>query len=87
MKTYRVEILGRVPNGLSHNEVYATVNSLLRERVGVESVTKRRLSGGMVSIVAKIEADNATEAYRHGEYVGRAVTGFSFDTMVRKCIG
>lgn len=89
MNRYRVELLGAVPNGTSHNEVFATVNSLLREHVGVESVTKRRLAGGtsgMVSIIAVFESDNSKTAEAEAVYAGRAVPNFSFDVMVRKCV-
>jgi hypothetical protein len=87
---YRVEILGAVPSGTSHNEVHATVNSLLRERMKVQSVTKRRLAGGthkgsgMVSIIAVFEAEDAKTAETEAVYAGRAVPNFSFDIMVRE---
>lgn len=89
MNRYRVEILGQVPNGLTHNDVFATVNSMLRDDYTerVESVTKRRLSGGFVSIVAVFEAADSTRAGVAARYAGQSVTGFSFDTMVRKCVG
>jgi len=86
MNRYRVEWLGRVPSGLTHNEVYATVNSMIRDYAHVESVTKRRLAGNMVSIIAVFEATSATSAASQAVYCGNAVTGWSFDTMVRKCV-
>lgn len=88
MKTYRAEILGRVPNGLTHNDVFATVNSVLRERVQVESVTKRRLAGGMVSIIAKFSGEFSTAASASAEvmYAATSVSGFAADVMVRECV-
>jgi hypothetical protein len=86
MNRYRVELLGKVPYGLTHNEVFATVNSVLRDYAPVESVTKRRLAGNMVSIIAVFEATSTTSATSMAVYSGNAVTNWSFDTMVRKCV-
>ena len=83
MDKYRVEILGKVPHGLTHNDVFATVNSVLRERVQVESVTKRRLAGNMVSVIAVFESESMTQAAQQARYAGHAVSGFSFDTIMR----
>lgn len=83
-KVYRAEVLGHVPNGLTHNEVFASINSLLRDRVKVESVTKRRLAGGMVSVIAKFEAKDSTTASAEVMYAARSLPGFSFDVMVRE---
>lgn len=84
MDLYRVEILGKVPNGLTHNEVFATVNSLVRLKAFTQSVNKRRLAGNMVSIIAVFAADSSAEAGQIARYAGTSVTGFSFDTIVRK---
>lgn len=81
---FRVEFLGRVPNGLTHNDVFATINSMLRDSVQVESVSKRRLAGNMVSIVAVFEAPSATSAVAQANYVARSVTNFSYDLIWRK---
>lgn len=86
MNRYRVEYLGAVPNGLTHNEVFATIKSLLGERVKVQSVTKRRLAGNMVSVIAVFEARDSMQAQTEAVYAGRAVPNFSFDTMVKECV-
>ena len=83
---FRAEILGRVPNGLTHNDVFATVNSVIREYHSTESVSKRRLSGNMVSIIAVFEAMGSAEAKQAAVYAGNSVTNFSFDVMVRECV-
>lgn len=81
MKTYRAEILGQVPNGLTHNDVFATVNSMLRDRVPVQSITKRRLAGNMVSVVVVIQAPSATSAVSEIVYAANSVFNFSYDVI------
>ena len=76
--------MGRIPYGLTYNEVFATIDSILRDRVPVESVTKRKLSGNMVSIIAVYEAPSATSAVSEANYAAHAVTNFSYDLVWRE---
>lgn len=82
MNRYRAEILGRVPNGLTHNDVFATVNMMLRGMGSpVHSVTKRRLAGNMISIVCVYDADTERNAAAKIMYAQFAVTNFSADII------
>jgi len=78
---YRAEILGKVPYGLTHNDVFASINSMMRERPGTESVTKRRLAGNMVSIIVVFEDKDIHSAKRIMQYVSTSVNGFSADVI------
>lgn len=74
-------MLGKVPAGLTHNDVLATFGSVLADRVEVESVTKRRLKGGMISLVARFEDDNTFKAEADVRYAATSVYNFSFDLI------
>lgn len=79
---YRAEILGRVPMGLTWNEVHATILQVLTdESPRVESVTKRRLAKGHVSVIAVFEASSYPDALRMLNNAGRSVNSFSFDVI------
>jgi len=80
-KMFRAEILGTVPNGLTENDVFAIVGSAMRESHKVQSVTKRRLSGGMVSIVVVFEAYDSVLAGASLQYARNSVGGFSADII------
>lgn len=82
MSQYRVEILGAVPNGLTHNEVFATINSVIREDGRkVQSVTKRRLAGNHVSVQAIFEAESLDAATQVARYAQTSVFNFSADII------
>jgi hypothetical protein len=82
MVLFKAEILGKVPNGLTHNDVHATILSVVNdESPRVQTVNKRRLSGNMVSVVCVFEAENMTEAMRIMRYAASSVTGFSADVV------
>lgn len=81
MKTYRAEILGRIPNGLTANDVYASVWQIVSESTTVESSSKRSLSGNHVSVIVTYQANNDNEAKA---VISRASTGvynFSADII------
>lgn len=82
MNLYRAEIIGRVPYGLTHNEVFATINSVVREdeRV-VKSVTKHRLAGDHVSVQVIFEAEDLADAARVARYAQSSVFNFSADII------
>lgn len=78
---YRAEILGKVPYGLTWNDVYASVISMVGEKTILESSSKRRLAGGMVSVIVTYNALNETEAKATVAYAARGVTNFSADII------
>lgn len=79
---YRAEVLGKVPYGLTHNDVFASFDSVLRDRVQVQSVTKRRLAGGTISLIAVFETE--TNGSAEVMYAASSVYNFSFDVIVRE---
>lgn len=82
MVLFKIEILGKVPNGLTHNDVHATILSVMNEKSSrVQTVNKRRLAGDMVSVVCVFEAENMTDAVGIGRYAMTSVTGFSADLI------
>lgn len=84
MKRYRVEILGSVPNGLTHNDVFATFNSLMLDADAEALVTKRRLAGNIISLIVTFTAPSATSAVAQANYAARGVTNFSYDMLWRE---
>lgn len=82
MKRYRAEVLGKIPYGLSHNDVFASFNMMIRERVRVQSVTKRRLAGNMISLIVAFETDE--DASAEIAYAASSVLGFSYDAMIKE---
>jgi hypothetical protein len=87
MNRYRAEILGRVPNGLTANDVYASAISLISEVTILESSSKRRLAGDMVSIVVTFYGLNVIEARKTLNKVGTGILGFSCDTVSFRDLG
>lgn len=84
---YRVEILGKVPAGLTWNEVHATILQVLDEySPRVQSVTKRRLTGNHVSVIAVYEAGSYSDALTMMRIAGRSVYNFSFDVIGPKSV-
>ena len=82
MTMYRAEILGKVPYGLTHNDVYATILQMVNEGAdNVHSVVKRRLAGGLVSVVTVFESANSATATTVIRSAGTAVYQFSFDIL------
>lgn len=81
MNRYRAEILGTVPNGLTHNDVYASALSLLNEEATNVLVTKRRLSGNMISLIVTLDSDNVITARKTLSKVIYGISGFSADTF------
>lgn len=83
MNRYRVEVLGRVPYGLTHNDVFASFNSLMRERNKVQSCSGRSRKD-MVSLIVTFESEDKNSARFAAQYAASGVTGFSFDIVVRE---
>lgn len=81
MNRYRVEILGQVPNGLTQNDVYASVRSLIGECADIESGSQRRLPGGMVSVVVTFKTYSLHHAIQVSRRARTGVTGFSADMV------
>lgn len=81
MTTYRVEVLGRVPYGLTHNDVHASFLSMLQEHDTTATVVKRRLAGDMVSLIARFKSEDAFTAAKAARYAASGITGFSFDII------
>lgn len=81
MNRYRAEILGTVPNGLTHNDVYASAVSLLNEHASNVLVTKRRLANNMISLIVTLDADNLIKARTALSKVLYGIGGFSADTF------
>lgn len=81
MSTYRAEILGVVPNGLSHNDVFASVLSMMREHDSRSTVTKRRLAGNMISLIVRYRAVDHDSATRIIRSVSTGVNHFSSDVI------
>lgn len=81
MTTYRVEVLGKVPYGLTHNDVFASFNSLMRDYANVKTLTKRRLKGDHVSLVVVFDAPSKTSAVSQVVYCANGVTNFSYDVI------
>lgn len=84
MNRYRAEVLGSVPRGLTHNEVFASFLSMMREVDSQALVTKRRLSGNMISLIVSFESEAANKASAQVAYAAHGVTGFAFDIMIRE---
>ena len=80
-KFFRAEILGQTPNGLTENDVFAAINSAMRQSHGVQSCSKRRLSGGMVSVVVVFQAYDMMLAKASLNYARNSVPGFSADII------
>jgi len=79
---YRAEILGRVPKGLTHNDVYASILSMLNEDpMSVQSTSKRRLAGNMISVICVIDAADFGSARRIITGAASGVSNFSFDVI------
>lgn len=81
MSTHRLEVLGRVPNGLTHNDVFASFLSLMKEADSEAVVTKRRLSGNIISLIVTFEAPSATSAVAQVNYAAHGITNFSYDLI------
>lgn len=81
MKRYRAEVLGAVPNGLTHNDVFASFMSMVKEYDSEARVTKRRLAGNMISLIVTFEADSEAEARAIVYYAKTGVLNFSADTV------
>lgn len=82
MAIFSGEILGRVPNGLTHNDVFATVKSMVEEYSGgIESISKRRLAGNMVSITVRFAAVNENQAKHILNLAYHSVFNFSADVI------
>lgn len=87
MNTYRAEVLGRVPHGLTHNDVYASFLSMVREADSEAVVSKRRLAGDMVSLIVSFKAEGVIEARKTLHSATTGVTGFSADTVAFRDLG
>lgn len=81
MRHFRAEVLGSVPNGLTHNDVFSSFVSLLGERVEIEAATKRRLAGNMVSIIVTFKSEDLIKARTALSKAKTGITGFSADTF------
>lgn len=81
MDTYRTEILGEVPYGLTHNEVFASFLSMMREHDSETMVTKRRLAGNRISLIVRFQSDDDFTATDAVWYAARGIPGFSFDVL------
>lgn len=81
MNRYRVEIMGHVPNGMTHNDIHASVLSLISETATVESIIKRRLAGGMVSLIVTFQAESVVKARTVVNRAMTGVLGFSADSF------
>jgi len=84
MSRYRAEVLGRVPYGLTHNDVYASFLSMMREHDSEAVVTKRRLAGNTISLIVAFKSEDTESSSRAVNYAATGVTGFSFDLMIRE---
>lgn len=87
MNRYRVEIMGRVPNGLTHNDVHASVQSIMAESATVESVVKRRLAGNMISLIVTFQAEGVVKARTVVNRGMTGVSGFSADSFGFRDLG
>lgn len=83
---YRAEILGKVPAGLTWNDVYATILQVLTDETKVIGISKCRVPKGQVSVIATIEATDSAAALRMFREAGRSVYNFSFDVIGPKSV-
>ena len=80
---FQAEILGRIPIGLSANDVAASVVSMMRENVMLIRWSKSQPLPGMVAVqlhFRAVDEDTAETALRYA-YTG--VNGFSADYTLR----
>lgn len=81
---FKAEIIGKVPYGLTHNDVHATILSVANERVRPQSVVKRRLAGNHVSVIVAFESESRETARKEARYMASSVLGFSADVIIRE---
>lgn len=87
MNKYRAEVLGRVPHGLTHNDVFASFQSMMRETDSKALVTKRRLAGNMVSLIVTFDSKDIVSARVALHKAKMGITGFSADTISVRDMG
>ena len=84
MSHFRAEVLGRVPNGLTHNDVFASFDSMMKEVDSQALTTKRRLSGNMISLIVSFESKDVNTASVAVIDSARGISGFAFDVIIRE---
>lgn len=73
---FRAEIVGEQPRGLTRNDVYASVISMIAERTILEKSTHWKLLGGKMAVKVRFHAESLTEAKAILTYAAGGVTGF-----------
>lgn len=73
---FRAEIVGEQPRGLTRNDVYASIISMVAERTILESSTHWKLLGGKMAVKVRFHALNENEAKATLTYAAGGVTGF-----------
>lgn len=87
MNVYRAEVLGRVPHGLTHNDVFASFQSLMQESDAKAVVTKRRLAGNFVSLIVTFDSKDIVSARVSLHKAKMGILGFSADTISVRDMG